>query len=156
MHFGLLRFEPRRLQRGRALGVRTGVNVASMASTEGEFFVSLDPARGLRGWPPSATYPPGEVRIVGDGDDSTLPLPLRHSAPSGRASPILSETGASTPFNRIIDTRKSSVHVTSRKSAGASSPSCTKTRSPRTTSIASMSFQAPSRLTQASSVTQRA
>ena len=85
-----------------------------------------------------------------------LPFPLRHSAPNGRASPPLSETGASTPFNRIIDTRKSSVHVTSRKSAGASSPSCTRTKSPRTTSMASMSFHAPSRRTHASSVTQRA
>ena len=81
-----------------------------------------------------------------------LPFPLRHSAPNGRASPILSETGASTPFNRSIDTRKSSVQDASRKSAGANSPSCTKTRSPRTTSIASMSFQAPSRRTHASSV----
>ena len=81
-----------------------------------------------------------------------LPLPRKHSAPNGRASPILSETGASTPFNRTRDTRKSSVHVTSRKSAGASSPSCTNTRSPRTPSMASRSFQAPSRRTHASSV----
>ena len=81
-----------------------------------------------------------------------LPLPRKHSAPSGRASPTLSETGASTPFNRISDTRKSSVHDASRKSAGASSPSCTNTRSPRTTSVASTSFHAPSRRTHASSV----
>ena len=72
MHFGLLRFEPRRLQRGRALGVRTSnvKFIASMASS-GELFVSLERA-GSRGWPPSATYPPGEVRIVGDGYDSTF------------------------------------------------------------------------------------
>ena len=81
-----------------------------------------------------------------------LQLPRKHSAPNGTESPTLRETGASTPFNRIIDTRKSSVHVTSRKSAGANSPSCTNTRSPRTTSTASISFQAPSRRTHASSV----
>ena len=85
-----------------------------------------------------------------------LQLPRRHSAPSGSASPTLRETGASTPFSRIIDARKSSVQDARRKSAGASSPSCTNTRSPRTTSMASTSFHAPSRLTQASSVTQRA
>ena len=43
MHFGLLRPEPRRLQRGRAVGVRTSnvKFIASMASS-GEFFVSLE------------------------------------------------------------------------------------------------------------------
>ena len=94
------------------------------------------------------------ARFVLSAMAMTTPLqfPLRHSAPKGRASPTLSETGASTPFNRIIDTRKSSVQDASRKSAGASSPSCTSTRSPRTTSIASMSFHAPSRRTHASSV----
>ena len=98
------------------------------------------------------------ARFVLSATAVTTPLqfPLRHSAPNGTESPTLSETGASTPFSRSIETRKSSVHVTSRKSAGASSPSCTNTRSPRTTSIASMSFQAPSRRTHASSVIQRA
>ena len=94
------------------------------------------------------------ARFVLSATATTVPLPLprKHSAPNGRASPILSETGASTPFNRISDTRKSSVHDASRKSAGASSPSCTNTRSPRTTSVASTSFHAPSRRTHASSV----
>ena len=73
MHFGLLRFEPRRLQRGRALGVRTSnVNCRVNGVHGGMVRLVLMPSRGLRGWPPSATYPPGEVRIVGDGYDSTF------------------------------------------------------------------------------------
>ena len=111
--------------------------VASMASTE-VWFVS----RGHR----RAGYKGGHrplrillARFVLSATAVTTPLhlPRRHSAPKGIESPILCETGASTPFNRIIDTRKSSVQDASRKSAGANSPSCTKTRSPRTTSTPS-------------------
>ena len=46
---------------------------ASMASS-GELFVSLAYIALPYWWPPSATYPPGEVRIVCDGDDDALAI----------------------------------------------------------------------------------
>ena len=139
------------LQRGRALGVRTSNVNCRVEGVERAWFVSrgrivratlVATVRGVR-WPSSL------ARFVLSATATTTGLAVSSQALGAEHRvAYFEDTGASTPFKRTIDTKKSSVQEASRKSAGANSPSCTKTRSPRTTSTASMSFQfqAPSRL----------